>query len=58
MEEFFHSLGMKTKLSDYNIKEEDIEKLIEALEKHGMTVLSETRDINLEISRKILKTAL
>lgn len=57
-EEFFYSLGMKTKLSDYNIKEEDIDKIVKSLEKHGMTALSETRDINLEVSRKILKAAL
>ena len=57
-EEFFHSLGIKTRLSDHNIGEEGIDKIIQSLEKHGMTALSETGDVTLEISKQILKTAL
>jgi NADP-dependent alcohol dehydrogenase len=57
-EEFFQSLGMKTRLSDYNIREEDIEAIVQSLEKHGMTALSETGDVTLDISREILKAAL
>lgn len=57
-EEFFHSLGMKTKLPDYNLTQDDIEKVISSLEKHGMTALSETGDVTLEISREILKAAM
>ncbi|OQX97271.1 MAG: NADH-dependent alcohol dehydrogenase [Bacteroidetes bacterium 4572_128] len=52
--EFFESLGVKTYLSDYGIKKDKIDIIINALEKHGMTALSETGDINLDISRKIL----
>lgn len=57
-EEFFHSLGIKTKLSDYNIGEDDIQKIINSLEKHGMTALSESREVTLEISEEILRKAL
>ncbi len=57
-EEFFQSLGMKTKLSDHNLTQDDIEKVISSLEKHGMTALSETGDVTLEISREILKAAM
>jgi NADP-dependent alcohol dehydrogenase len=57
-EEFFHSLGIKTRLSDHNIGEEGIDKIVQSLEKHGMTALSETGDVTLEISKKILRTAL
>ncbi len=57
-EEFFHSLGISTMLSDYNISESDIQKIIKSLEKHGMTALSETGDLNLEVAEEILKTAL
>jgi NADP-dependent alcohol dehydrogenase len=57
-EEFFHSLGIKTRLSDYNLKQADIEKILNSLEKHGMTKLSETGDVTLDISRDILNAAL
>lgn len=57
-EEFFQSLGMKTRLSDHGIDEDGIERIITSLEKHGMTALSETGDVTLDISREILKTAL
>ncbi len=57
-EEFFHSLGIKTRLSDYNIGEDDIKKIIDSLKKHGMTALSESGEVTLEVSEKILKTAL
>ncbi len=57
-EDFFHSLGIKTRLSDYDLKQDDIEKILKSLEKHGMTKLSETGDVTLESSREILNTAL
>ncbi len=55
---FFEGLGIKTCLSDYNIDATGIERVITALEKHGMTALSETKDLNLEISREILENAM
>lgn len=57
-QEFFESLGIKTKLSDYGIDKNGIDKIIKALEKHGMTALSESRDQSLELSREILEAAL
>ena len=57
-EEFFHSLGIKTRLSDYNIGENDIKKIIDSLKKHGMTALSESGEVTLEVSEEILRTAL
>ncbi|MDA3807402.1 MAG: iron-containing alcohol dehydrogenase [Thiomicrorhabdus sp.] len=57
-EDFFQSLGIHTRLSDYDIDEAGIEKIIQSLEKHGMTALSETGDVTPEISRQILMTAL
>ncbi|MGB0370181.1 MAG: iron-containing alcohol dehydrogenase [Opitutales bacterium] len=56
-EAFFRSLGMKTKLSENNIGESDIPKVVEALEKHGMTQLSETGDFTLEDAGAVLKLA-
>jgi len=57
-EEFFHSLGIPTKLSDYNLGEELIEKVLVSLENHGMTALSEHGDVTLDVSKKILAAAI
>lgn len=57
-ENFFHSLGIPTRLSDYDINEGGIDQIIESLEKHGMTQLSEHGDVTPAISRQILMTAL
>lgn len=56
--EFFESLGIKTRLSDYGVTTDRIDNVINALEKHGMTALSETEDVTLDISRKILENAM
>lgn len=56
--EFFESLGIKTRLSDYGITEADFDKIINGLREKGMTRLSESRDLSLEISRKVLEEAL
>jgi NADP-dependent alcohol dehydrogenase len=56
--EFFESLGVKTRLSQYGVKADKMPVVIEQLAAHGMTALSETRDITLEISRKILSEAM
>ena len=55
--EFFEEIGIKTHLSDYDITPNKIDDVIDALEKHGMTALSETGDLTLEISREILENA-
>lgn len=56
--EFFESMGIKTRLSDYDIDQSAIDGLIAQLEKHGMTQLGEHRDITPVVSRKILEGAL
>lgn len=55
--EFFESLGVKTRLSQYGVSAEQIPVIIEQLEAHGWTTLSETGDISLDISQKILERA-
>ncbi|MEI6856408.1 iron-containing alcohol dehydrogenase [Psychrilyobacter sp.] len=57
-EEFFHSLGITTKLSDYKIGENDIETVINSLKSHRMVKLSERGDQTLDITRKIIEKAL
>lgn len=54
---FFQSLDVPTKLSDYDIGDEGIEQIVSNLEKLGMTHLSETGDLTLDIVRKILVAA-
>ncbi|PKK88033.1 MAG: NADH-dependent alcohol dehydrogenase [Candidatus Wallbacteria bacterium HGW-Wallbacteria-1] len=56
--EFFESLGIKTHLSDYGVTADKIPLLVEQLKAHGMTALSETGDLTLEISREILEAAM
>lgn len=55
---FFEELGVKTHLSDYGIKADDIDFIIEKLTKHGAVALSERQDLTPEISKKILQNAL
>ncbi len=55
--EFFESLGVKTRLSEYGVTADKIPALVEQLKAHGLTALSETRDITPEVSQKILETA-
>lgn len=56
--EFFESLGIKTRLSLYGIKHDQIPAIIEKLKEHGMTALSETHDLTPDISQKILEGAM
>ncbi len=56
-EDFFHSLGIPTRLSDHGIDEKGIDRIVQSLEKHGMTKLSEHGDVTPEISRQILMMA-
>lgn len=56
--EFFEGLGVKTRLSQYGIEESKIPLIIEQLKVHGLTALSETADITLDVSQKILEEAI
>lgn len=56
--EFFESLGVKTRLSEYGIQENQLVDIVANLEKHGHKAISESSDLTLEISKKILIEAL
>lgn len=56
--EFFESLGMNTHLEHYGVYKEHIPAVLDKLKEHGMTALSETQNVDLEISRRILEKAL
>lgn len=55
--EFFESLGIKTRLSEYGVKKEQIADVVEQLKAHGMTALSETGKITPEVVQEILENA-
>ena len=55
---FFESLGVPTRLGDYQLGADAIDPLVAALEKHGMTQLGEKQDITPDVSRQILQAAL
>ena len=49
--DFFRSLGFKTKLTDYDLTDKDVEKVIKQLISHRMVKLGENRDITPESLR-------
>lgn len=55
---FFESLGVSTRLRDYQITEKDFPSIVALLKKHGLIALGEHQDITLETSLKILKNAI
>ena len=57
-QDFFEHMGVKTRLSDYNLTAADIDKLVANLERNGMTALGEHGDIDLTKARQILTLAL
>ncbi|RVU86446.1 iron-containing alcohol dehydrogenase [Leucothrix sargassi] len=53
-EAFFNSLDIETNLTHYGIDDEGIDRIVNNMEKMGLTALSETGDLTLDIVRKIL----
>lgn len=56
-EEFFNGLGIVTKLSHYDIKHEQLETVVNNMEKMGLTALSERGDLGLTDVKNILEEA-
>jgi NADP-dependent alcohol dehydrogenase len=56
--EFFESVGIKTHLSHYGIGADKIPSIIEQLKAHGITALSESGDLTLDIVQEILEKSL
>jgi len=53
MEEFFHRMGLQTRLCDYQITEQDLDKLVEPIKEMGWQ-LGEHGNITWEVAREIL----
>ncbi|MDA8482353.1 iron-containing alcohol dehydrogenase [Pseudomonas resinovorans] len=56
--DFFKRMGVPTRLSEHGLDADVIPQVLAQLERHGMTALSERRDLDLEISERILLRAL
>jgi len=56
--DFFERMGIPTRLNDYGLGAEAIDVVIRQLEAHGMTQLSEHRDVTPAVSRRVLEAAL
>ncbi|WP_099223813.1 iron-containing alcohol dehydrogenase [Listeria costaricensis] len=56
--QFFESLGAGTHFSDYDLGEEVVDVLVDQLEKHQLTAISERGDQTLAVSRQIYQKAL
>jgi NADP-dependent alcohol dehydrogenase len=55
--EFFHTMELKTRLSDYEIPWEGIEALVSQLKEHGMVGLGEKQNVTPDIARRVLELA-
>jgi len=55
---FFHKMGIKTRLADYDLGVADIDRIADALSTHGMTAMGETQSITPDTARRILHAAL
>lgn len=55
---FFKSLGVRTRLGDYGVGAEAVDRIIAQLETHGMVRLGEDRAVDLAMSRRIVEACL
>ena len=55
---FFESLGVRTRLVDYGIGAEAVERIVAQLEAHRMVKLGEDRAVDLALSRRIVEACL
>jgi len=55
---FFESLGVRTRLADYGIGAEAVDRVVAQLEAHGMVRLGEDRAVGLAMSRRIVEACL
>ncbi len=58
IEYMYHSIGVSTKLKDYEIDDKVIENITNALEKHGMTAIGERGNLTLDKVKTILEISM
>lgn len=55
---FFEALGVRTRLADYGVGAEAVERIVAQLEAHRMVKLGEDRAVDLALSRRIVEVCL
>lgn len=55
--DFFETMGVKTRISDYNLAKESVSEIIEKLIENDRLKLGEHGDITIEVSQEILEMA-
>ena len=55
---FFEALGVRTRLADYGVGAEAVERIVAQLEAHRMVKLGEDRAVDLAMSRRIVEACL
>ena len=58
IEYMYHSIGVSTKLSDYEIDDKVVTNITNALQKHGMTAIGERGNLTLEKVKEILEMSM
>ncbi|MFC0048588.1 iron-containing alcohol dehydrogenase [Rheinheimera tilapiae] len=58
VQDFFETVGVKTRLSDYQLDGQVVQNVVNNLERNGMTALGERNDIDLKKAAAILRLAL
>ena len=58
IEFMYQSIGVPTKLSEYEIDDKVIENITNALEKHGMTAIGERGNLTLDKVKTILEISM
>ncbi|MDC9613466.1 alcohol dehydrogenase [Xenorhabdus khoisanae] len=56
--QFFESMGVKTRLSDYQLDGSSIPAMIKKLEQQGLVALGEHQDITLDVSKRIYEASI
>ncbi|GAA3898733.1 alcohol dehydrogenase [Gibbsiella dentisursi] len=54
---FFETMGVATRMADYQLDGSSIPALLNKLKEHGMTALGEHQDITLDVSQRIYEAA-
>lgn len=55
---FFEALGVRTRLADYGVGAEAVERIVAQLEAHRMVKLGEDRAVDLALSRRVVEACL
>ena len=56
--DFFRRMGVPTRLAEHGLGAEAVDQVLAQLQRHNLTALGESRDIDLTVSERILRRAL